>query len=89
MEQEDDLTIGERLDLEFWDNEPEGHWIFPQLPVTKKERSWLFGKVLEVVITAMLKNYVYTNRNSLFKQVKGGVMGLRLMEVVAIFVMNR
>ena len=88
-EQEDDLTIGERLDLEFWDNEPEGHWIFPQLPVTKKERSWLFGKVLEVVITAMLKNPVYTNRNSLFKQVKGGVIGLRLMEVVAMIVMNR
>ena len=42
-EQENDLTIGERLDLEFWDNELEGHWIFPQLPVTKKERSWLFG----------------------------------------------
>ena len=38
-EQEDDLTIGERLDLEFLDNELEGHWIFPQLPVTKKERS--------------------------------------------------
>ena len=57
--------------------------------MTKKERSQLFGRVLEVVITAMLKNYVYTNRNSLFKQVKGGVMGLRLMEVVAIFVMNR
>ena len=88
-EQEDDLTIGERLDLEFWDNELEGHWIFPQLPVTKKERSWLYGKVLEVVITPMLKNPVYTNWNSLFKQVKGGVIGLRLMEVVAMIVMNR
>ena len=37
----------------------------------------------------MLKNPVYTNRNSLFKQVKGGVIGLRLMEVVAMIVMNR
>ena len=58
-EQEDDLTIGERLDLESWDNEPEGHWIFPRLPVTKKERSRLFGRVLEVVITAMLKNCLH------------------------------
>ena len=57
--------------------------------MTKKERSWLFGRVLEVVITAMLKNPVYTNRNSLFKQVKGGVIGLRLMEVVVMIVMNR
>ena len=24
-EQEDDLTIGGRLDLEMWDNEPKGH----------------------------------------------------------------
>ena len=45
--------------------------------------------MLEVAITAMFKNHVYTNRNSLDKQVKGGVIGLRLMGVVVMIVMDR
>ena len=45
--------------------------------------------MLEVAITAIFKNHIYTNRNSLDKQVKGGVIGLRLMEVIVMIVLNR
>ena len=45
--------------------------------------------MLEVAITAMFKNHIYTNRNSLDKQVKGGVIGLKLMGVISMIVMDR
>ena len=75
--------------METWDNEPEGHWVFPRLPATKEERTKLFGKVLEVVITSTFKNHIYSYRNTLYKQLKGGAIGLRLTGVVARIVMDR
>ena len=74
--------------MENWDNEPEGHWGWPRPPATKEERSKLFGKVLEILIRETFKNHIYTYRNSLYKQRRGGAIGLRLTGVVARIVMD-
>ena len=38
----------------------------------------MLGKVLEVLVCATFSNHIYSNRNELYKQLKGGAIGLRL-----------
>ena len=57
--------------------------------MTREERKKMVGKMLEVAIKATFKNHVYLYRNPLFRQAKGGVIGLRLTGVVARIVMDR
>ena len=45
--------------------------------------------MLEVAIKATFKNHVYVYRNYLYRQRKGGAIGLRLTEIVARIVMDR
>ena len=79
--------IGKRLNLEIKDTEPEENWIFPRSAITKEERKRLFGKELEVVIATTFLNHKYTSRNELYRQVKGGAIGLQLILVVMIIEM--
>ena len=52
--------------------------------ITKNSVSQVGGKA----ITAMFRNHVYTYRSSLYKQTKGGGIGLRLTGVVESIVME-
>ena len=72
------LKVGERLDLEMEDTDPEENWIFPREPVTKEEKKKLFGKVLEVLVKTTFANHIYSYRNQLYKQTNG-CFGLLLL----------
>ena len=79
MRGEDDIPrIGERLDCDMEDNELDDNWIFPREPVSKEERKKMFGKVLEILVSTTFANYIYLYKNELYKQLKGGAIGLRL-----------
>ena len=48
---DEDPKIGEKLDIEMEDNEPDENWVFPREPATKEERKRLLsctGKGREV-----------------------------------------
>ena len=69
---------------------PEGvSWKFPRKPVSREERKKLFGKVIEVAVLTTFRNHIYMYRNDLYKQKRGGAIGLRLTGVVARLVMDR
>ena len=88
-EAEDQLQIGARLDQDPQDTEPDSRWVDVREPVSKEERKKVFAKVLEVAIKATFKNHIYTYKNELYRQNKGGAIGLRLTGVVARIVMDR
>ena len=56
---------------------------------TKEEGKRIIAKVLEVAIKTTFKNHIYSFKNELFKQEKGGAIGLRLTGVVARILMDR
>ena len=49
----------------------------------------MIGKVVEVAIKTTFGNHIYLFHNKLFKQLKGGPIGLRLTGVVARIVMDQ
>ena len=49
----------------------------------------MFGKVIEVLVSTTFANHIYSYKNQLFKQLKGGALGLRLTGIVALIVMDR
>ena len=49
----------------------------------------MFGKVIEILVSTKFANHFYTYKNELFKQLKGGAIGLRLTGIVARIVMDR
>ena len=88
-EEDERLEVGEKLDVELEDTDPEDNWIFPREPVTREEKKKLFGKVLEVLVKTTFANHIYSYRNKLYKQMNGGAIGLRLTGVVARLVMDK
>ena len=59
----------------------------PKRKPTEAEESKLFGKALEIMIVATLKNHVYQFNNKIRLQNKGGPIGLKLTGEVADCVM--
>ena len=83
------VRIGEKLDEDPEDTEPDSKWLFTREPVSKEEKKRMMGKILEVAIKATFQNHIYTYRNDLYYQQKGGAIGLRLTGIVARIVMDR
>ena len=81
--------IGRRLDLKMEDNEPDGNWIFLWEPVSKEERKYTLGKVLEILVSTIFAKHIYLYKNELYKQLKGGAIGLRPTGIVARIVIDR
>ena len=63
-------------------------WLFPgELP--PQQRKKIIGKVLEVAVRTTFRNHIYMYGNKLYRQLKGGPIGLRLTGVVARLVMDQ
>ena len=58
-------------------------------PKTPQERRDVVAKVVEIVIKAVMGNHVYTFAGKLYKQTKGGAIGLRLTGILARIRMDR
>ena len=52
-------------------------WIFPKVRLTIKEKKEIIATVTKIMNEAMFKTHVYTFGGKLFKQVRGGPIGLR------------
>ena len=85
---EEELVIGRREDPESKDFEPEDRWAFTREPATREERKKMLGKVIEEAVKVTFCNHVYTYRNRIYRQKKGGAIGLRLTGVIARIVMD-
>ena len=64
-------------------------WVPVREPASKVGKRKVLGKVLEVALRAPFKNHIYTYKNELFRQKRGGAIGLRLTGIVARIVMDR
>ena len=64
-------------------------WLPAEAQPNEDQKRKLFGKVLEVMVATTFSNHIYVYRNDLFRQARGGAIGLRLTGVVARIVMDR
>ena len=88
-DREEDLEVGSRQDPEpaRTSVDQEEAWIFPgELPPPARRK--ILGKVLEIAVKTTFSNHIYLFHNRLFRQGKGGPIGLRLTGVVARLVMD-
>ena len=83
-DREEELEVGSRQDPEppKTAKDPAKNWTFPG-EVPPESRRKLLGKVIEVAIRTTFSNHVYLYNNKLYKQTRGGSIGLRLTGVVA------
>ena len=49
----------------------------------------MMGKVIEIAIKASFRNHIHTFRIELYRQKKGGAIGLRLTRFIARIVMDK
>ena len=62
-------------------------WTTPK-PLTDKQKRRVIGCVIQIVVLAIFKNHCYQFRGRLYRQSKGGPIGLRLTSIVARIVMD-
>ena len=58
-------------------------------PYTKDEKRKIIAKVIQVSLEAVFGNHIYQCNNSLYKQLKGGVIGARVTRIIARILMDR
>ena len=84
---EEELDIGSRQDPEPTLLDNDHNWTFPG-ELTPEAKRLVLRKVLEVAMRTTFSNHIYLFYNNLFRQEKGGPIGLRLSGVVARIVMD-
>ena len=63
-------------------------WIFPEVTLTADERREILAAVTRLMVELMFDTHIYTFGGKLFKQAKGGPIGLRGTCALARLVMN-
>ena len=63
-------------------------WIFPDVILSEEEKKMIVGATTRLMIEILFKNHIYTFGGKMFRQEKGGPIGLRGTCAVARVVMN-
>ena len=67
----------------------ESKWTTGKEQLSRGERRAIIAKVIEIAIRETFRNHVYRFDGQLFRQTKGGAIGLRLTGIVCRLVMDR
>ena len=52
-------------------------WIFPRVTLTEEEKKEIVATVIKIAVGAMFEHHYYSFKGKIFKQLKGGPIGLR------------
>merc|ERR1712105_280870 len=67
----------------------ESKWTAGRIDLNREERRTVIAKVIEVAIRETFRNHCYRFDGQLYKQTKGGAIGLRLTGIMCRLVMDR
>ena len=62
-------------------------WRFPPIKLTEEDKKEILGQVIAICVDILFKNHLYTFGGDVFRQLKGGPIGLRATCAIARMVM--